>query len=427
MTTTVEADLTIDAETERFIHWLLLACGFELLSHEDSVYTASVPESLRAEFADSATVRFPLASPAPEGTESIRPSTSRFTWLLLQLPPLSHAIPAHQPAGVHEITSQLFRVYQVDNGRVQLRGCLLDECPLLRVSYLSKDDKKVTHEFVTTDGKPVDGTLVEQLMLHEITARQTKPPRVAEQAVQWQKVADEVGPGDQGSGAHRIAVTVVWCQYVSGSIAASIGDQSVDVPFEGWAQLLASGKVKPPPYTCPITGKQSYHLAADDQGRITAAEAIGICEESGERVIETELQKCAVTGKRVKSENLAVCPVSNEPVLTSQLVTCPTCLQQVAPTVLASGGCRACRGTSGIRKDDPRMARVLGEHPKLDRWRKWRISETRTVYILVATSLLRRLLVELDKETLEAQRVATASRFGGWVDVPEPQLGEYVT
>jgi hypothetical protein len=71
-----------------------------------------------------------------------------------------------------------------------------------------------------------------------------------------------------------------------------------------------------------------------------------------------------------------------------------------------------------VSKADPRMAHVLHEHPWLDRRGRWRISETEAVYILTASSWLKRLLVVLDKETLKIQHVATANRFfGGWMAV----------
>ena len=54
------------------------------------------------------------------------------------------------------------------------------------------------------------------------------------------------------------------------------------------------------------------------------------------------------------------------------------------------------------------------------------MSETARVYVLVATGWLRRLLVVVDKETLELRHVATGSRLSHrWVEV-EPAQFAYV-
>jgi hypothetical protein len=78
-----------------------------------------------------------------------------------------------------------------------------------------------------------------------------------------------------------------------------------------------------------------------------------------------------------------------------------------------------------VKKADPRMARVLHEHPALDRWRHWRISETSRVYVLVARGLLRRLLIVVDKETLELRHLATGSRLSGGWTIVEPDQYAY--
>ncbi len=155
-----------------------------------------------------------------------------------------------------------------------------------------------------------------------------------------------------------------------------------------------------------------------DDGRLTVAEAIGICAETGRRALQIELETCAATGRTALEERFATCPVSEQRVLQSALETCEDCQQSVSPNVLEKGHCAACRGVHAVDKDDPRMARVLGEYPKLDRWRYWTIAETATVYILVATGVTRRLLVVLNKESLEVLRVARRGRFAQtWSDV----------
>ena len=71
------------------------------------------------------------------------------------------------------------------------------------------------------------------------------------------------------------------------------------------------------------------------------------------------------------------------------------------------------------------MARVLHEHPLLDRWHRWRISETATVYILVAAGWFRKLLAVVDKDSLELKMLGTTNRLTtGW-NVVEPSQHEH--
>jgi hypothetical protein len=53
----------------------------------------------------------------------------------------------------------------------------------------------------------------------------------------------------------------------------------------------------------------------------------------------------------------------------------------------------------------------LGEYPALDRFRRWFLSETATVYIVCASRLLKRFLIVVDKETIEVLRLAKR----GWL------------
>ena len=73
------------------------------------------------------------------------------------------------------------------------------------------------------------------------------------------------------------------------------------------------------------------------------------------------------------------------------------------------------------------MARVLSEYPRLDRWRKWRIAETSTSYVLVAAAFIKRLLVVVNKESLEVLRLATRNRFSShWDEPPPTERQEYL-
>ena len=71
------------------------------------------------------------------------------------------------------------------------------------------------------------------------------------------------------------------------------------------------------------------------------------------------------------------------------------------------------------------MARLLGEYPALDHWGRWKIFETSRVYILTAVRLVSRLLLVVEKQTLQPQRVATAGRFSSvWTNASDLQREE---
>jgi len=331
---------------------------------------------------------------------------------------VEHAVPARQPESVSQIAQRLFAAYHVDNGGMNLAGCTLEDRPLVQVEL--RDANGTSVRFVDGYAQPSDPKLREQLGLAQTRAID-KPPSQAGMAFsqflrhglpELDRVAAAGGPTPE-------RITIVWCKYAEGKLRLNVGGQTLDLPFAGWAKTL-----QPPAYVCPHSGLSTYHLLPLDDGRIVAAEAVARCEETGRRALESELVVCAATGKRVLAELARTCPVTGTRLLASQMVACNTCGELVAPAALKRGQCLACRTTHTVSKDDPRMARLLDEHPELDRWRNWRIAETATVYVLQASSWLRRLLVVADKQTLEVRRVAMAGRFQSNWTVAEPEQFE---
>jgi len=216
-------------------------------------------------------------------------------------------------------------------------------------------------------------------------------------------------------------ITVLWCKFAEGKLRFTIGDRSTDLPFSGWARTL-----RPPPFVCPHTGVRTFHLARTDDGRIAASEQILRCEVSGRRALRSEMAVCAMTGKTVLAELTRTCSVTGARVLAADMATCAMCGQQVSPTAIRKDRCSACRGLRPVGKADPRMARVLHEHPALDRWGGWRISETAAVYILTANGWIKRLLVVVDKDSLELKLLARGNRFLPHWDYVEPQQHGFV-
>lgn len=332
-----------------------------------------------------------------------------------------HRAPASQPAQIHEVADRLFSAYTVDEGNVHLAGCAMEDRLFLRVTC--QHAGRSVEFFLDGQANPVDPGIVASLGLGETIELKGPPERADAQIEQLsQSAARRMAQHfPEGNPPEQIDATPVWAKYAEGKLRFTIGEESVDLPFAGWARVLEA-----PPFVCPATGVKTFHLAATDDGRIVAAERVGRCDETGRRVLDEELATCAVTGRRVLAELTATCPVSRKPALRTQMVRCEMCQQQVAPNVLQQGQCAACRTLAPVGKSDPRLCRLLDEHPPLERWGHWRMAETADSYVLTAGRWLRKLLVVVDKDTLRRKLLATGTRgLPGW-KVADPSEHEQV-
>jgi hypothetical protein len=200
----------------------------------------------------------------------------------------------------------------------------------------------------------------------------------------------------------------------------TVGSATSSLAFSSWAKLL-----EPRPFVAKHSGTASFHLAATDDGRVDAAEQIAYCQQSGRRVLRQELVVCSVTGKNVLPDFTEICSVSGGRALRHEFAGCTQCRQRVSRAVMNEGLCAACRGMKRVSKDDARIAWILGEHAGLDRWNRWQLAETATIYIAQAAGLFKRLLLVVDKETLAVRRLATAGRMSaGWIDASEAEQAE---
>jgi hypothetical protein len=309
----------------------------------------------------------------------------------------------------------------MNDGRVSLAGCALEDRLVLQLVYEFGSQR--LEVYLNSEGKEVDG----QPFVHDREMKLVplaNPPNRLEADLERLLAGGSRIVGDRlaaGASVDLVGCRAIWCKYVDGKLRFAVGAASIDLPFSGWTRTLS-----PPPFVCPHTGAATFRLAATDDGRIAAAERIEVCAETGHRLLSTELVRCAVTGRRVSPELAEACPISGRRLLRTEMVQCVSCRQHVSPQVIERNLCQACRRLKSVKKADPRMARLLHEHPALDRWRRWRIGETSRAYVLVATGWLRRLLVVMDKETLELRHIATGSRFSHrWVAV-EPAQFAYV-
>ncbi|MCO6455802.1 MAG: hypothetical protein J5I93_10945 [Pirellulaceae bacterium] len=448
MTTSQLTSTAVDAQATRsFTLWALRTIGLRVEPEGEHVFRFLAPEDRRESLNGAGTVRFTFVEPAgvgkPGAIEYVTPAARMFQWLLDQLktsrqPTL--AVPVADVTGVEQLAERLFAAYSLEGGAaVRLGGCDLEPRSLLRLSFRlgAVDDTRtprLRHLNFLHDGTLLDDESVTQLRLDDLAPagpelladQRGLPERFDEWLDACQAAARESLRAEfPDRSAELLATCRVLCNHAAGTLLFDCGGQAIEVPFEGWALPLAHGQQLPPPLTCPATGRQSYHVAATCDGRVTVREALETCGESGKTGLPDQFETCEATGTRALREFLSTCPVSDGRVLTSRLVACPTCRQRVSPGAVSHGHCQACRALQPISKDDPRLAQIFGEYPKLDRWSHWKLSETSSAYVLSAAAWGRRLLVVLQKDSLEVRHLAAAGRWSAaWSEVPLSQRAE---
>lgn len=411
--------------------------GCECNCDDGIVSVESLSEPLRDRLGCEATLRLDLSGTnASDSDHFVTPDLQFIRSLVEDLVThsgLARAVPASQPESVREVSQRLFNAYTVEGGSVHLGGCTLEDRAILRVTYLEKCDTadnvgRLDHQFIDLTGESIATELVNRLGLTQLVPPTRSIRLTPDQADRWQRVGETaLARLHPYNNVESLLTTVVWCRYAEGKLSFVIGDATTSIAFSGWAQLFVDGTEKPPGLTCPSHPQESHHLAATDDGRIVPVEAIATCSESGKRVLTSDLETCRVTKKKALPEFFATCPASGDQVLRKVLVACTTCQQLVSPASCESSRCCACRSLAKVSTNDPRMARLLGEYPKLDNWPRWKLVETTTAYVAVASSFTKRLLIVVDKNDLGVLRLAKGSRFTKkWTEASEVDRTAYL-
>ena len=415
-----------------FLRWLLAQLEFKL-DEKDGVGRLHLAESDRSAFGGQSELQIALQDSAANGqTESVDFKSGLGDWLLKRLRakgPAANVRPSEQPIAVNDISSRLFSAYQVEGGQIHLGGCQLVDYPFLRLSFAAQDEGQpcVRHLFVAHEGSTVSDEQARDLGLTSVEPITKSPPRIDNTSFDalissGRRIAAESSTSRDPSAStvDPIAIAVVWVKHASGQLQFTIGETTVSLPFSGWARLIEAQ-----PFVGNRSGKITSHLAATDEGEIDAFEEITTCEQSGRRVLRQDLVECSVSGKHMLEEFTEVCPVSGKPAHVEQFSTCSVCQQNVSKSVLEQGVCSACRQMTKTKKDDPRLVWIFGEHAGLDRWKRWQLAETQSVYIAQASSLMKRLLVVVDKETLAVDYLATSTKFAStWIAVEDEARAE---
>ncbi len=419
-------------EIADFVRWALAQLD---LSWEETegLGRLTLDEADRADFDGRSELKLAFEPSASDSSAEAIDLDSRFgNWLVKRLRaagPAVHVRPGDQPTAVNDVAARLFAAYRVEGGQIHLGGCQLTDLAFLRLSFAANEGGRacVRHVFVAHDGTTVPDKLANDLGLLEVEPIHKFPPRIDDAALDaliaaGRRIAAKSSSSRDPSATtvEPLALAMVWVKHASGKLQFTVGETTVEAPFSGWARLIEA-----PPYVAEHSGASSFHLAATDDGRIDAFDQVASCEHSGRRVLAAELVACCVTGKRVLEEFTELCPVSGNHALIEQFGCCTVCRQRVSKVVLDGDICSACRKLSQLKKDDPRLVWILGEHPGLDRWSRWRLAETADVYIAQAERLLKRLLVVVDKETLSVQHLATSGRFStSWAPISGGERAE---
>jgi len=335
---------------------------------------------------------------------------------------VAHAVPADQPNRVHEVAARLLGAYEVIGGHAHLAGCTLDDVPVVRVSDRGDQHQSPTIDLIfgqaNPQGRRVDEQLHQDLGLANLCPSRpppSVPPQETTRLVDTARQAAGLPEGDQDLTKE---ITVIWCKYARGKVQFTIGDAIAQQAFAGWARQLEA-----PKYQCPVTGVESYRVAATSDGRVIAADELATCDISGQRLPRRELVKCVATHQHVAMDLAVRCAVSQQHVLKSELMACPVCRQQVSPLAITGGRCQGCRSLTTVRLDDPRLVQVLAMFPQLANWRWLRLAETTVAYILTASGLMDRRLIVVDKATGRLLHAAKRSRIStAWTALDEAEL-----
>ncbi len=328
---------------------------------------------------------------------------------------LPHYAPVDQPTSVHQVTGRLFPAYTVDEGTLHLAGCSLEDRLFVRLDF-SRDDLEEA-VYVDHEGNEAGAELIALLGLTETTKRSVPPDFAPDQVSRLVECGMRIAQARRPywSADDLASTTLLWCRRAHGKLRFTFGDHWVDLPFSDWTRPL-----KPPPFVCPYSGRETFHLGVTDDGRVAAAESIEVCSQTGRVVLGAELVTCSVTGWRMLPDFVVTCPISGLPVHDPEIVSCDTCGEEVSPAVMEDGVCSACRGLEPVEGTDPRVVQVIERHPEWAGWKKWQLSETASVYILVGSSWVKRILAVVDKSSLEMKLTATGGRWSGqWKRVGE--------
>ncbi len=356
---------------------------------------------------------FASLDPTSSATELLDTSdnnTSRaLAWLTRRIDAVDATLmarPLDRPLALHEITPQLFDAYIIEGGQMHVAGCRISDRLFAVCSLVNNHESRVVQTVVDHEAQPVDAQLIERLGLLASGPCGIHPPRMP--------LRDAVEVVDHASSAARKlgelgelhSVVIVLSRWATGAVEFEVADTTTRVEFADWAAEL-----KPPPIVGPQTGAPTYHLATTHDGRLAAIEQLATSDETGHRLLKSELTKCASTGKLVERDLCLECPVTGELSLKSTFAKCETCLQKVSRQALVTGECGCCRGRSVASKFESPLAELLPKFPALAKHGRFKLSQSRDVFVVEAIGIWQRMLVVVNRTSFDPLHVATGTPF----------------
>lgn len=318
------------------------------------------------------------------------------------------AVPADEPTQVASIAHAILKPYRVRDGKVQLAGCVLEAQPFLRITTYQADNDKLSHHWFDRDGSLLLDELPKRFDIQELVAvesrlRETDGPTVNT----WIDAVTRDMDREQLVGA-----TVVWFRQVIGKIRFQFeSGVYASLPFNGWAIDWAAGWFDSPRFVCPESGIESYNIVCLDDGTVTVAEAVGVCDATGKETLKGELQNCTVSEKSVRSDQLISCPVSGDRLLPNLGDSCAWCRRTVSPAAMMDGRCGDCRKLAPIGVENPVVKSVREQRTgcaKMKHWKGW-ISDD--LAVLVGSNWLREMMVVVSLADMRIIRTAARRRL----------------
>ncbi len=317
---------------------------------------------------------------------------------------LTHVIPRDQPESVHELTAALYQPFQVDGGSVHLAGCSIEPVPVVQT---------VNQNYRFLGGDELDHDLAQSLGVIKTQPCDEPPPHMQQSHVQ-RLISDQLDHLDRKSllfSGGREGVTLIWCNRVQGQLMVEIGESTETISFLLWAKRLVDGLDQCPPFHCPQTGRESYHIAADDEGTIATADSIEVCPESGRRLISTKLIPCQISNRRVDPQRLMQCSISGRQFLKRLAADCRQCRNLVDPDTVRRGKCRGCRSWQHVPSHASPVSEICRRWPELSQAKGFKVARTTNTVLLAFRLDGQKWTATFDSKDFDLHGIST---FRGW-------------
>ncbi len=313
-----------------------------------------------------------------------------------------HGIPAEQPKSLADIANRLFAPYTIENGTVKVAGCTLEDRPIFKVDH---DGEKFFDESLNRIDEDFVKTLVNE------STNQPSPPTSLSPNRATTLIEMFVKESHQRQSNFTI-MAVYWCKWISGKLIATIGEVGVEIPFSGWANRLANGPDRMPPYRCELTNATGYRLMESDDHEISVAEGLDHCSVSNRFVTKDKLFYSDVSELPALIKFARECSVSGDRCIENEIVTCRRCEQPISTKTQWVNSCLGCGQLIRLEiadefsdlNQDPTLSgqaieKLFAEYPRLQRFKKRYVNWTKHRNYFEFVGVLKKYLFVQDVST----------------------------